>query len=410
VDRATALLMLGDPRGWAEADELPSDPPDARGRLQVTVGNLNVGDQAMLWGRYADAQRRLDLALSLAETHQYLHVLDLILATRLHLDWFTGAWDGLAKRLASLPDDDDVQSGARFEANLVMGLLEAATGAAETAELRLLRAHRETRRHGAMQLFMEPAGALARLWLGAGRVQEALRVTEEAADVVVGKQIWTWATEIAPVRVSALAAAGRVGEATDLVEAFAAGLQGRDAPAPEASLELCRASLAQVKGEPTRAADLFAQTAAAWAGLPRPYEALLARERQAHCLLITDQHEEGLAVLTETLSGLSTLGAATDASRVTAALRAHGVQTRHVWRGGTRGYGAQLSPRELEVVRLIVAGHTTREAAAALSRSPNTVGKQLKSAMGKLQVSSLATLAVRALESGISDTDDRARA
>jgi DNA-binding CsgD family transcriptional regulator len=47
----------------------------------------------------------------------------------------------------------------------------------------------------------------------------------------------------------------------------------------------------------------------------------------------------------------------------------------------------------VDVVRLAAAGHTNREIAAVLYRSPHTVAHQLKSAMRKLGVSSRAALA-----------------
>jgi DNA-binding NarL/FixJ family response regulator len=74
---------------------------------------------------------------------------------------------------------------------------------------------------------------------------------------------------------------------------------------------------------------------------------------------------------------------------------------RPVARRGRRGYGDQLSPRELDVVRLVVNGKTNKEIARLHARSPTTVAGQLSSAMRKLQVTSRTTLAVRAVEAGI---------
>jgi DNA-binding CsgD family transcriptional regulator len=218
--------------------------------------------------------------------------------------------------------------------------------------------------------------------------------------VVSGKKIWIWATDIAPVRVAALAGAGRAGDAAELVEEFARGLRGRNAPAAKASLVLCRGILVAGRGEHARAAALFARAAGAWQALPRPYEALLARERQAAALLAAGRDEAALAVLAEVHQGLSGLGARGDAARIARELRTRGVQAPQVWRGGQRGYGDRLSPRELEVVRFVSEGRTNREIAEALCRSPNTVDTQLRSAMRKLKVSSRTALAVKAIEVG----------
>ncbi|HWS38994.1 MAG TPA: helix-turn-helix transcriptional regulator, partial [Actinoplanes sp.] len=79
----------------------------------------------------------------------------------------------------------------------------------------------------------------------------------------------------------------------------------------------------------------------------------------------------------------------------------HGAEVPRLWRGGRRGYGDQLSPRELDVVQLVVAGKTNREISRILSKSPATVDQQLRAAMRKLQVSSRTALAVKAVEAGV---------
>ncbi|HEY1915554.1 MAG TPA: AAA family ATPase [Streptosporangiaceae bacterium] len=407
MDRVTALLMLGEEEGWAGTEQIPADAPTTRERLRITRGNLNVGDQAMVWGRYAEAGKRLATALELAETHQYPRVRYEVITTLLHLDWLTGAWRGLAERTEAIIGDSGLAQAVQFEAGLVAGLLHAAAGRPAQAADRLRSVLEEVRGRGAVQYLVEPSGALARLSLAEGRVGDALAGTDEAMGVVAGKGIWIWATEIAPVRVSALVAAGRAGEAADLVEAFARGLRGRGAPAPKAALATCRAVLA--RADPVQAATLFGRAAAAWQALPRPYEALLARERQAGCLLAAGQDEAAVIMLAELRAGLTELGASGDADRVAGSLREHGVAVPQVWRGGQRGYGDKLSPRELEVVRFVSEGLTNREIAEALRRSPNTVDSQLRSAMRKLKVSTRTALAVKAIEVGAVPGDRPAR-
>ena len=405
MDRATALLMLGEEEGWAEAARIPASAPTAAERLQIARGNLNVGDQAMVWGRYTEARRRLAAALKLAQTYHYPRVRDEVLTTILHLDWFTGGWRGLPARAAAIADGGENTPGIQFEAVLVTGLLHAAAGRPEQAEERLRFVIEEISRRGAVQYFAEPAGALARLWLAGERAGDALAITEEPVAVVAGKGIWVWAAEIAPARAGALIAAGQVDAAASLVQAFARGLRGRGAPAPKAALTLCRALLTEARGTPARAAASFARAAAAWQALPRPYEALLARERQAACLLAAGSGDVALALLTKVHQGLSSLGADGDAGRVARSLRGHGVHVPQVWRGGQRGYGDRLSPRELEVVRFVSQGRTNREIAEALCRSPNTVDTQLRSAMRKLNVTTRTALAVKAIEVGAVPAD-----
>lgn len=396
MDRVTALLILGEEEGWAQAARIPAQAPTPRERLGVTRGNLNVGDQAMVWGRYAEARRRLATALDLAETYAYPRVRDEVLTTTVHLDWFTGEWAGLAGRAAALADSD-LDLSVQFETILVAGLLHGAAGRAAEAESRLRLVIEKIGRPVAVQYWAEPAGALARLRLAEGRAADALAVTDEPIAMVAAKGIWVWAGDLVPARVSALLASGRREEAADLVEMFTRGLRGRDAPAPKAALALCRALFAQARGEYADAATLFARAAAAWQVLPRPYDSLLASEQQAHCLLAAGSRAAGLALLADVSEELAKLGAAGDAQRASHAVHAARAPAR---RGSRRGYGDRLSPRELEVVRLVSEGLTNREIAQALSRSPNTVDTQLRSAMRKLKVSTRTALAVKAIEAG----------
>jgi DNA-binding CsgD family transcriptional regulator/tetratricopeptide (TPR) repeat protein len=401
VGLAGALLMLGDPAGWSVAAQIPDDTRSPRERQHVVKAHLNIANMAMWWGRYSEAQRRLAKGLELAEAHEYWRFRDLILVNQVHLDWLAGAWDGLAGRASALAGDPDVLPLARLEAVLVTGLIHTAAGERAQAERALNQVLTKVRERGAIESYMEPAAALARLCLADGQAEDALRITDESIGILEGKGTWVWATDIAPVRVEALVAAGRADEAAELIWMFAEENRGRNAPATAAALTGCRAVLAEGQGSWAKATILFARTAAAWHALPRPYAELLARERQARCLLASGQRADALPVLAEVLDGLSGLGARGDAMRVIRTLNEHGVQARRPWWGGRRGYGDKLSPRELDVVRLLIDGRTNRQVAEELVLSPKTVANHVDSLMRKLGVSSRTALAVRAVEAGL---------
>jgi DNA-binding CsgD family transcriptional regulator len=411
IDRASALLLLGEEAGWEQAAQIPWQPRTPGENLQITRGHSNIAEAAMLWGRYAGARRRLEHTADLAERYQYAHLQESAAAALAHLDWLTGHWPGLAERVAALAADDGLRTAARLEAVLVSGLLAAAAGdRARAAEL-LGRFATEARRRDNVQYLMEPSAALARMHLAAGEVTEALRVTQEPIELAARKGTWVWAADLAPARVAALAAAGLADDAASLVEAFARGLRGRTAPAPKASLILCRAILAEFRGELAVAGTLFGRAAAAWQELPRPYDALLASERRGRSLLRGDQRETGLRLLSEAADGLRRLGALGDATRAEQTLaglgtgpRAHktlGAGSRPRPARGRPSYGDRLSPREREVVRLVAGGQTNREIAESLVLSRQTVAGHLHSAMRKLRVSSRTALAVTAVEADL---------
>ncbi|MEV5960117.1 AAA family ATPase [Kribbella sp. NPDC051952] len=397
VDRVTGLLMLGSEAGWAEADHIRADEETARERRCFTLFHLNVGDMAIMWGRYDEARQRLGQALELAERYQYGRFRDMILVTTGTLDWFTGAWTGLAERVDELAADRDIQTGNRLESLMVRGLLHSATGDLGPARDVLQTVLGETRRRGAVSTSMTPAAGLARLALIEGDVEAALAVTAEPIDVMTRKHIWVWAADLAPARVQALVTAGRFDEAARTVESFAHGLGTRHAPAPVAALVVCRAMLAEGRGNYPLAASLFHRASTAWRSLPRPYEAALTRQRAARCLLAIED-ESALPALVETYQELSDLGATHAAGIVQRDLREHGVVARRPARGGRPSYGDQLSPRELDVVALVIDGLTNRQIAAALVVSVQTVASHLHSAMRKLQVSSRTALAVAVVE------------
>jgi DNA-binding CsgD family transcriptional regulator len=339
----------------------------------------------------------------LANRYQYLRLRDGALVAEMLLDWYGGHWDGLAERASSLGGDDVGQPTTRLQAGFLTGLLHAAAGATTQAADVLEAVLDELLRRGAVEYVMGPAAALARLRLAEDAGRRAVSVTDEPIGITARKQTWLWATDLVPARTQALIAVGRVDEAIELVETFGRGIRGRNAPGPRAGLATGRAILAEARAEPARAAGLFARAAAAWQALPRPYQVLLTRERQARCLLAAGQPAAALALLADTERGLTALGATRHADRIAHDLRQHAVLVPRVWHGGKRGYGRALSPRELDVVRLAIGGRTNRQIAEALYRSPNTVASQLKTAMRKLGVTSRAGLDASLAEPGTSD-------
>lgn len=362
IDRTTALLLLGEESGWEQAAKLPWLPRAAGESLQVTRAHVNIGEAVMVWGRYAEARRLLKHAAELADRYGYAGMRAEATAVLAHVDWLTGNGDGLAERVATLRDNPEVRDVARMESGLVGGLLAAASGDRDRAMKLLDEVVADARRCGDVRYVMEPSAALARLHLAAGEVVEALQVTEEPMAVAARKGTWLWAADLVRARVAALVAAGCMAEATELADAFAAGMRGQRTPVLDAAELDCRAMLAASRGEHAEAAALFADAATAWSALPRPDESAQA---QAQAQARSGQ-----------LAGDSPLPAR-----------------------GRPSYGDQLSPREREVVRLVAAGRSNREIAETLMLSRQTVAGHLHSAMRKLRVSSRTALAVTAVES-----------
>lgn len=405
VTRATTLLLLGEPAGWQVADRLPRTAASPAEQVHLARGLLNTAQAAVVWGRYRQVRERLATALEYLHAAGYQRLLDTAHVTAALLDWYTGGWDGLGARAADLGASEAAVPLNRLHAQALQGALEMARGHPREAERRL----REVCDTAAALGVVDPnaplaAAALARLRLAGGSPEAALQATERDMGLIAAKGMWWWATDLAPVTVDALVAAGQPRRAGDLVDQFAAGLGERGGPAPAAALLTCRAAVAEHSGDPTTAARLFTEAAGAWAALPRPYDELLATERAHRCALVvtTGADPDGaLAALGDVQQRLRVLGARWDADRVARLLRRRGATVVRSWRRGPRGYGDQLSPRELEVVALLARGLTNRQIGDELFLSARTVGHHVAAAMRKLGVTTRTAVAHAAGSAGL---------
>jgi DNA-binding CsgD family transcriptional regulator len=385
VNRATLLTHVGDPGVWRAILDVPHDAASAGERRQLLRANANLAHACIWIGHYGHAESFLTRALEiLTEASDPYFALSLE-ATSVLLDWSRGLWAGLedrARRLSNAADDVPLVFA---EAELVLGLLMLARGELVEAKAHLGSAREVAATGGSVPVVVAAAGGIARLLLARREAHEAAEEALGALDLVRRKGIWVWATEIAPIATEALLASGRKTDAVQLVAEVGKGLRGRDAPAAHAALNVCRALLLSAGGRAEQAARSFARAERAWLDLPRPYESARCREARSVSLLSVGQ-PRGKDLLLGALDAFKALDAAWDAARVRRSLRAHGVV--RPWRGGRRGYGSQLSPREEEVVRLAATGRTNREIAEALVLSPRTVEEHLAKAMRKLGVGS----------------------
>ena len=405
VNRASSLLLLGEEDGWQAAADVPLEAAGPAGpaeRLVVARGLLNAAQLAVVWGRLDEVRPRLRSALEHLQAADYHRLRATVRITEAFLDWHTGDWGGLDAVANELTTSETSVTLDQLQARQILGLAALARGDRDTARRQLTEVTGEYARLGVVDPLAMPASAgLARLQLADGAVDDALAVLARDLTTIERKGVWWWATDVAPVAVAALVGAGRLEQAATMVDRLAEGLGGRGGQAPAAALTLCRAVVAEARGRWDEAAALFAEAAAAWRALPRPYDELLAREGEGRCLVAAGQERRGLALLTDAERELRSLGARWDADRVARLLRHHGVEVARTWRRGPRGYGDQLSPRELEVVGLVARGLTNRQIGETLFLSPRTVGHHLRAAMRKLGVSTRTAAAIAVTEAGL---------
>jgi len=229
-------------------------------------------------------------------------------------------------------------------------------------------AYRDANRFG-----HEPQPGLSLLRLGQGDDDAAAatirRALGETADPLQR-------TRLLPAHAEIALAVGDVGEARTAADELSA-------IAGDYDILMLRAIAAQIQGmvslaeeDPQSALVSLRAARATWQELDAPYEA--ARTRVligSACRMLGDENTAALE-LDQATTAFEQLGALPDLARVETLARP---DTR-----ATHG----LTPRELEVLRLVAAGRTNRDIASKLVVSEHTVARHVQNIFTKLGVSS----------------------
>lgn len=226
----------------------------------------------------------------------------------------------------------------------------------------------------------QPGRAL--LWLARGRSHAASaaihRVVAEVQDPVHRSQLL-------PTAVDVLVTVGELEEAASLADQLGGFGSAFGCSALQAAGEYARASVALARADAEDALAAARGAADAWARLSAPYEVARCRVLMGRALRLIGDAESAVAELAEARRALARLGAAPAEHEVAVLL------------GDARAPGG-LSPRELEVLRLVAAGKSNPEIAAALVLSGKTVSRHLSNIFTKLDVGSRTAAAAFAFE------------
>jgi DNA-binding CsgD family transcriptional regulator len=183
--------------------------------------------------------------------------------------------------------------------------------------------------------------------------------------------------------------------------ASAASWHTNGAPAAPASVLTAHAEAKRIAG--TASPDDWEKAQAAWAHLKSPYGQALTGSRLAEALLGSGQRDEGARELQAAHEMATGLGAAPLAGEIEAlARRAHIGLSRT---GGEAELPSDsgLTPRELDVLRLVVAGHTNRQIGAELFISEKTASVHVSRILTKLGVATRGQAAAQAHLRGLAD-------
>lgn len=240
-----------------------------------------------------------------------------------------------------------------------------------------------------------PQPGLALLRLVQGRLDDAApaieRAVEEAPDRVTRAKMLPAAVEI-------MLAGGRVDHARAAADELADLATGVDVPYLRAAAAHSDGAVLLAEGKPKASLEALREAWRRWQDLEAPYEAAQARILIAVACRAVDDHDSAELECDAARHAFEELGARPALARLEELVGAadDGAAGRS---GGHPGLG--VTPRELEVLRLVAGGRTNRGIAEQLVISEKTVERHLSNIFTKLGVSNRAAATAHAYDHGL---------
>jgi DNA-binding CsgD family transcriptional regulator len=370
--------------GWPD-DQVPPLPPVVRqirpDRMGMTIGNLAVHNPflRMIIGDADEAMAQTERMLTEARERGFIGGLPHILLQRAQAALVAGqlheALRAATEGVAIAEDTGQQHSAANLRG--VLARITAMTGDEEqcvTLATEAIQLGTQRRSSGVALAAL----ALAVLDLGYGRYPEAL---ERLAALPPRLQRHpTFAYLAAPEWAEAASRSGQPERAADAMAAYEPWASHRDNPVVQANLHRCRALL----GPDDTAEEHFQASLRLHRDINRPMFTARTELLYGEWLRRMRRRSDARAPLRTALHVFEDIGARSWAERARSELRATG--ERVVSAKEHAAGAAQLTPQELQVVRLAATGLSNRDIGAQLFISPRTVGYHLYKAFPKLGV------------------------
>jgi DNA-binding NarL/FixJ family response regulator len=264
------------------------------------------------------------------------------------------------------------------------GAGQAAYQAAELYRLTGCDREAENAYRRANALGVQPEPGLSRLRLAQGRADVAARTLRRLCEE---PRLPADRAELLAALVDAELALGDVGAARRAAVDCGRIAEDLGSPLIDGLAAQADGALLLAEGRPAEALDVLRRAQQRWSELDLPHACAQVRVLAGRCLQAMGDDESAALEFAAARECFERLGAAPDLARLPgAALR-------------TRPGG--LTDREIEVVRLVAAGHTNRVIAGRLCLSEKTVARHLANVYAKLDVPSRAAATAYAYDHGL---------
>ncbi|HEX6325164.1 MAG TPA: AAA family ATPase [Jiangellaceae bacterium] len=389
---AMVQVAVGDPAWRGLVDRIVDQAPTPSHESEASAFH-SVGANALYAGHLDVADRLLTAARPGTRSDETTWRELSTEATLALLDYCLGDWDDLAERADELVDQLAGHAPGRADVEVVAGSLALAHGELERAARTMDDVAQRLTQRGAFDLLPLAASTTVRLAVDRGDVVTAADATRRFLSAVESVPLVVSVAWALPALTAALAAEGSFDEVHELLARWDGHLGELDAPLAAAAFPRARGVLAAATGDPLTASDHLLVAAGEYSRLGLAYEEAQTREQAGSSLVLAGREDVGAAELQAALELFQRLGASWDLDRCSGVAREHGVSVPARHRGGRRGYGTALSPRERNVAELVSQGRTNNEIAAELFVSVKTIERHVSAVMRKLGVTSRRSIA-----------------
>jgi DNA-binding CsgD family transcriptional regulator len=272
------------------------------------------------------------------------------------------------------------------------GINQRATAAAlyQQAEIYRLKGQfvaAERAYRSASELGFDPQPGLALLRLSQGRSDAAATAIRRVVGTTVDR---VKRMNLLPAYVEVMLAAGDVQDARKASEELEDIAEGFDTEVPGALAAQARGAVELAEGNIQAALGSLRRAFEVWRRIEAPYAAARVRVLIGlACRALGDEDGAGMEI-SAARSIFADLGAAPDQARTDLLMKVAALSNNH-----------PLTPRELQVLRLVAAGKTNAAVAAELFLSERTVDRHLSNIFTKLDLSTRMAAAAWAYKKGL---------